>query len=63
MHPSTSTTTRRRRDNAGVSLSTRVSREELLTDGDGKRLISLKVAAGDKYDSDSDLDLKQRPPR
>ena len=37
------------------------SREEL-TDAEGKKLISLHV--GDtKYDSDSDFDYRQRPPR
>ena len=37
------------------------SREEL-TDAEGKRLISLHVADA-KYDSDSDFDYRQRPPR
>lgn len=37
------------------------SREEL-ADANGKKLISLQVA-DTKYDSDSDFDYRQRPPR
>jgi len=64
MHPATSLTTRRKREpTAMASVSARASREELLTAGDGKRLISLQVAAGNKYDDDdSDSDAERRRP-
>ena len=44
------------------TVATSASREEL-TNGDGKKLISLQVAPDTKYDSDSDFDYRSRPPR
>ncbi len=46
----------------GSSFGASASREEL-TDAEGKRLISLQAVADPKYDSDSDFDYRQRPPR
>ena len=46
---------------SGSSRRNFASREEL-TDAEGKKLSSLQVA-DTKYDSDSDFDYRQRPPR